>query len=128
MAMAKRIAVLHRGRIEQIDTPYNLYHNPCSLFVARFIGRPQINCLENEAGEICAVRPESIHFSDSGLSCKLQSREWLGSSQLLFLETARGLIRMTAPPDQVIPESARLSWSSDKEMIFNSDTGRRLIR
>ena len=128
MAMAKRIAVLHRGRIEQIDTPYNLYHNPCSLFVARFIGRPQINCLENEAGEICAVRPESIHFSDSGLSCKLQSREWLGSSQLLFLETPRGLIRMTAPPDQVIPESARLSWSSDNEMIFNSDTGRRLIR
>tara|TARA_Y100000589_G_scaffold276249_1_gene270704 strand:- start:39 stop:1013 length:975 start_codon:yes stop_codon:yes gene_type:complete len=128
MAMAQRIAVLHQGRIEQIDTPYNLYHNPCSLFVARFIGRPQINCLKDEAGEICAVRPEAIHFSDSGLSCTVQSREWLGNSQLLFLETPRGLIRMMASPDQVIPESARLTWSSDDEMFFSAETGCRLSR
>ena len=128
MAMAQRIAVLHQGRIEQIDTPYNLYHNPCSLFVARFIGRPQINCLKNDTGEICAVRPECIHFSDSGLPCKLQSREWLGNSQLLFLETQRGLIRMTASPERTIPENPRLSWSSDNEMFFNAETGHRLNR
>ena len=128
MAMAQRIAVLHQGRIEQIDTPYNLYHNPCSLFVARFIGRPQINCLNNDTGEICAVRPECIHFSDSGLPCKLQSREWLGNSQLLFLETQRGLIRMTASPERTIPENPRLSWSSDNEMFFNAETGHRLNR
>ena len=128
MAMAQRIAVLHHGTVEQVDTPYNLYHNPCSLFVARFIGRPQINCLKDEAGDICAVRPEAIQFSDSGLSCKVQSREWLGNSQLLFLDTPRGLIRMMASPDEVIPESARLSWSSDHEMFFSADTGCRLNR
>jgi len=128
MAMAQRIAVLHEGRIEQVDTPYNLYHNPCSLFVARFIGRPQINCLNDDSGQIRAVRPESIHFSDSGLSGKLQSREWLGNSQLLFLETQQGLIRMMAPPDQAIPEQIRLAWKAEDEILFNAETGLRLSR
>ena len=128
MAMAQRIAVLHEGRIEQVDTPYNLYHNPCSLFVARFIGRPQINCLNDDSGQIRAVRPESIHFSDSGLSGKLQSREWLGNSQLLFLETQQGLIRMMAPPDQPIPEQIRLAWKAEDEILFNAETGLRLSR
>ncbi len=128
MAMAQRIAVLHEGRIEQVDTPYNLYHDPCSLFVARFIGRPQINCLNDDSGQIRAVRPESIHFSDSGLSGKLQSREWLGNSQLLFLETQQGLIRMMAPPDQPIPEQIRLAWKAEDEILFNAETGLRLSR
>ena len=128
MAMAQRIAVLHEGRIEQVDTPYNLYHNPCSLFVARFIGRPQINCLNDNSGQTRAVRPESIHFSDSGLSGKLQSREWLGNSQLLFLETQQGLIRMMAPPDQPIPEQIRLAWRAEDEILFNAETGLRLSR
>ena len=128
MAMAQRIAVLHEGRIEQVDTPYNLYHNPCSLFVARFIGRPQINCLNDNSGQTRAVRPESIHFSDSGLSGKLQSREWLGNSQLLFLETQQGLIRMMAPPDQAIPEQIRLAWKAEDEILFNTETGLRLSR
>ena len=128
MAMAQRIAVLHEGKIEQIDTPYNLYHNPCSLFVARFIGRPQINCLHDESGHFRGVRPESIRFSDSGLSGKLQSREWLGNSQLLFLETKQGVIRMMAPPEQTIPEQIRLTWRSEDEILFNAETGLRLSR
>ena len=32
------IAVMNRGRIEQLDSPENLYHNPRTLFVARFLG------------------------------------------------------------------------------------------
>lgn len=128
MAMAQRIAVLHEGRIEQIDTPYNLYHNPESLFVARFIGRPQINCLKGDSGSIRAVRPESIRFSDEGLSGKLQSREWLGNSQLLFLETQQGVIRMMTSPDQGIPAQIRLTWRAEDEILFNADTGLRSRR
>ena len=128
MAMAQRIAVLHQGRIEQIDTPYNLYHNPESLFVARFIGRPQINCLKGDSGSIRAVRPESIRFSDEGLSGKLQSREWLGNSQLLFLETQQGVIRMMTSPDQGIPAQIRLTWRAEDEILFDADTGLRSRR
>ena len=38
-AMADDIGVMHEGRIQQWDTPYNLYHRPCNRFVADFIGQ-----------------------------------------------------------------------------------------
>lgn len=44
--MGDRIAVMNAGRIEQIDTPEVIYHDPNSLFVADFIGSPAINFFE----------------------------------------------------------------------------------
>ena len=38
-AMADEIGVLHEGRIQQWDTPYNLYHRPANRFVADFVGQ-----------------------------------------------------------------------------------------
>ncbi len=43
MTMADRIVVMKDGVIQQVDTPQNLYDNPCNLFVAGFIGLPQMN-------------------------------------------------------------------------------------
>ena len=43
MTMGDRIAVMNDGVVEQFDTPGNLYHNPKNLFVAAFIGSPQMN-------------------------------------------------------------------------------------
>lgn len=38
-AMADEIGVMHEGRIEQWDSAYNLYHQPCNRFVADFVGQ-----------------------------------------------------------------------------------------
>ena len=38
-AMADEIGILHEGRIQQWDTPYNLYHRPANRFVADFVGQ-----------------------------------------------------------------------------------------
>ena len=38
-AMADEIGVLHQGRLQQWDTPYNLYHRPANRFVADFVGQ-----------------------------------------------------------------------------------------
>ncbi len=43
MTMGTRICVLSAGKLQQIDTPYNLYHNPHNVFVAGFIGSPSMN-------------------------------------------------------------------------------------
>jgi len=43
MTMASRIVVMKDGLIQQVDTPQNLYDLPCNLFVAGFIGTPQMN-------------------------------------------------------------------------------------
>jgi len=45
MTMGDRIAVMSRGRLEQVDTPQALYDNPATLFVATFIGSPKMNVL-----------------------------------------------------------------------------------
>ncbi len=45
MTMADRIAVLNRGRVEQIGAPLELYRQPRNLFVAGFIGSPRMNLL-----------------------------------------------------------------------------------
>ena len=43
MTMATRIVVMKDGLIQQVDTPQNLYDLPCNIFVAGFIGTPQMN-------------------------------------------------------------------------------------
>ena len=43
MTMATRIVVMKDGVIQQVDTPQNLYDAPCNVFVAGFIGTPQMN-------------------------------------------------------------------------------------
>ena len=54
MTMATRIVVMKDGLIQQVDTPQNLYDYPVNLFVAGFIGTPQmnfINCVLEKKGE-----------------------------------------------------------------------------
>ena len=69
MTMATRIVVMKDGFIQQVDTPQNLYDYPVNLFVAGFIGTPQMNfvtCkLEKKAdgvyvswGDTCLKLPE----------------------------------------------------------------------
>ena len=46
MTMGDRICVMRDGIIQQFDTPQNLYNNPCNMFVAGFIGSPQMNFID----------------------------------------------------------------------------------
>ena len=46
MTMATRIVVMKDGLIQQVDTPQNLYDYPVNLFVAGFIGTPQMNFVD----------------------------------------------------------------------------------
>lgn len=43
MTLGTKIVVLNNGKIQQIATPRELYNNPANLFVAQFIGTPQMN-------------------------------------------------------------------------------------
>lgn len=45
MTMGTRIVVMKDGIIQQVDSPSNLYQYPCNMFVAGFIGSPQMNFL-----------------------------------------------------------------------------------
>ena len=48
MTMGNRIVVMKDGFIQQADTPITLFEAPCNLFVATFLGSPQMNIIDAE--------------------------------------------------------------------------------
>jgi len=73
MTLADRIVLLNRGDIEQSGTPAELYNNPVSLFAARFIGSPEINCLTG-AFRVLGGRPV-VEVGGFSLPLSLRSAE-----------------------------------------------------
>jgi iron(III) transport system ATP-binding protein len=55
LTLADRIVVMNKGRVEQVDSPFELYANPTTLFVADFIG--QANVLK---GVVHAVAADTV--------------------------------------------------------------------
>ena len=60
MTLADRIVVLRKGRVEQVDTPLNLFNRPANLFVAGFIGAPNMNFFTSEAAGGLAALPGGL--------------------------------------------------------------------
>ncbi|MCI8554607.1 MAG: sn-glycerol-3-phosphate ABC transporter ATP-binding protein UgpC, partial [Clostridiales bacterium] len=48
MTMGDRIVVMSEGLIQQVDTPQHLYDFPCNMFVAGFLGSPQMNFIDSK--------------------------------------------------------------------------------
>ena len=56
MTLGQRVAVMRDGRVQQVDTPQELYARPANLFVAAFIGSPAMNLVEAE------IQDGRLHF------------------------------------------------------------------
>ena len=79
MTVAHRIAVMNQGRIQQIDTPVNIYHHPANTFVATFIGSPAMNILQAE------ILDGKIIVGDCALKLPHERLQELGGrSKVLF--------------------------------------------
>lgn len=90
MGLGDRIAVMKSGKIRQIGTPDNIYHNPADIFVAGFIGIPPMNFVEQN-GVIIGFRPEAFHPTDPDRSenritfhFRIMRVENLGSNKLAY--------------------------------------------
>ena len=55
MTLATSIAVMNKGKIEQIAKPMEIYNNPKSLFVAKFVGSPQMNIINTDKDKNLAL-------------------------------------------------------------------------
>jgi multiple sugar transport system ATP-binding protein len=70
MTMADRVAIMRRGRLQQLGPPQVLYDAPANLFVASFIGSPQMNLVQarlerSKDGLACRVGSDLIALSDA---------------------------------------------------------------
>ncbi|MBQ4036845.1 MAG: TOBE domain-containing protein, partial [Clostridia bacterium] len=112
MTMASRIVVMKDGIIQQVDTPQNLYDSPVNLFVAGFIGTPQMNFingkLEKKRGE------EGLFFTFGENSFKLpeEKAETEGLDAYVGKEVIAG-IRSEAIHDEPMYLSQFADWVID---------------
>ena len=107
MTLADRMAVMDSGRLQQVDTPLEVYRNPANAFVAGFIGSPPMNLLQGVAvngrfsvgdteftlpahlrgcsGEgHLGIRPEDIEVAvEGGIRVTLEGEEHLGGERIL---------------------------------------------
>jgi iron(III) transport system ATP-binding protein len=113
-AVSDHVGVFKEGRLEQWDTPYNLYHEPATPFVASFVGqgyfiRGQLSSPETvstELGELrgnraylwadgspvdVLLRPDDIvHAPDSALRAKIVAKSFQGAATLYRLQLGTG--------------------------------------
>ena len=94
MTLADKIVVLNAGAIEQIGSPMELYNSPANLFVAGFIGSPQMNLIAAEKlgrsdAVTIGIRPEHITLSRDGGEWKgrVEHVEHLGADTIVYLDT-----------------------------------------
>lgn len=112
LSMSDRVAVFNQGRIEQVDTPQNLYQRPQTPFVAEFVGTS--NVLRDELArrlsgltQPFSIRPESIRLGAStGDDCVevsgvLQDIQFQGASTRYELRLDGGQRLNVASPNGV---------------------------
>jgi len=90
--LGDRVAVLHRGRIEQCGTPDDVYERPATLFVATFVGRANVfrgavaHAFGAKGGMRAVVRPERLRFGDAGVPGVVRERRFTGATAFFLIE------------------------------------------
>ena len=151
MTLADRLAVINNGIIEQLGTPIEIYNNPQSIFVAGFIGSPQMNFLDAELknnvlktasftipnflsnfnGEvILGIRPEHFLPSNKGeINISVDLVERLGSDNLIYGEMNGKKDFCYRSPGNVsvnIGDKLTLNIVDNKFYVFDKITNKRI--
>ena len=154
MSMADKIAIMNNGIVEQIATPQEIYDRPASLFVADFVGSPPMNFIGLKAvlrrgdetividGDpvrvpalredpspdvVLGVRPEHVAFSDhSRIRGSVFGVEYLGTTQIVTVETARGPLKARLPSTVRLRagDNVGLTFRPDMLSLFDRESGR----
>lgn len=97
LSIGDRIAIMNKGKLEQLGTPRQIYENPESLFVLDFIGSS--NIIKDEDGRIKFVRPEMIKISKNNGRVKgiIEDKIFLGSYIIYKIEVKKHLLKVQVP-------------------------------
>ena len=151
MTLGDRMAVINEGVIEQVGTPIEVYEKPETLFVAEFIGTPQMNFIKGKLesnkftseGFTCdtnknlsdqevifAVRPENLKVNNSGnIKIKIDLIEKLGADSIIYgFDKANNYIcyRENGNTNIKINEEVILEIEKDQYHLFDVSSKKRL--
>jgi multiple sugar transport system ATP-binding protein len=152
MTLGQRVAVMRDGRIQQVDTPQELYARPANLFVAAFIGSPAMNLVEAEVAHgqvrfagyaiplpaadttpdgdvIAGIRPEAFEdaaFADPSLpriDVKVEVVEELGADTHVLFSVAAPRVEVTEVREAAGDEDATLATVEGSLFTARVDPG-----
>src|SRR5689334_3285780 len=152
MSMADQIAVMNKGRVEQIGSPQEIYDRPASMFVADFIGSPSMNFLRFQGGLrsgdtavslagvridvpeiredrasaplVLGVRPEHIRFADAApVRGEVFGAEYLGTTQIVTINTAHGRVAARLPSGASVRVGETVGLEFHSERLVLFDVG-----
>ena len=156
MQMGDKIVVMNHGVIEQFGAPQDIYDAPATRFVASFIGSPAMNFLSFEGrlapgaesapvagidlpmprlaegydGAMAyGVRPEHVRLADdAAYRGRVVATEYLGTTQIVTLETPAGEIKARTPATQAARpgETVGLAFTGPTVTIFAGTDDRAL--
>jgi multiple sugar transport system ATP-binding protein len=154
MTMADKIVVLNGGGIEQAGAPLELYNNPANLFVAGFIGSPEINLFEADHGGgtefrlgngvtlplgtaldvpvgtriVYGVRPQHITLGATGVPATVVIVEPTGDAQEVLARVGDEDISVVVRDHALLSPGDKVNLVIDpaKVFIFDKATGLRL--
>ena len=145
MAMSDRIFLIHRGIIQQVGTPDDIYNRPANQFVADFLGKIDFFKGEASDGRIVfpamngqsvpydgprsgrvdvAVRPENIYFNSDGLLVGvLEKQYYLGDVDDCRVRVGDTLVRVIANGYEYknMREGQQVRLSIRDMMVFEDD-------
>lgn len=152
LTMADHIAVLDEGHIVQIGTPYEIYDQPTTIFVAQLVGVPRINLMpaERENGQftigsgavklpipagrdipaafLLGIRPEDVHPDPAGNhQGEVVLTEPLGVETVVHIKSGQQTLLSIVPgiTDLRIGDPVRYSIVQERLHFFNRE-GRRV--
>jgi multiple sugar transport system ATP-binding protein len=149
MTLASRVAVMKRGRLQQFDTPLNIYNRPANRFVAEFVGSPSMNFIDGRinnrtfAGDsfeirverpntdriTIGVRPEHIHVltepEDGAIPASVYVTELMGNETFVFLSVGNNRLIARAPAEfrAEVESPVWLRIVAEKAHFFDHQTG-----
>ena len=153
MTLGHRVAVLKEARLQQCDTPRELYAHPVNTFVAGFIGSPSMNLCtmpltngsvsfggvdvavpSGSAGDsvVLGLRPEALELAADGLDAEVEVVEELGADAYVFCvaDVAGTPTKLVARGDarHAPARGARVKLRplADEAHLFRPDTGERI--
>jgi multiple sugar transport system ATP-binding protein len=153
MTLGDRIVVLDAGRIQQIDTPLNLYRQPANRFVAGFIGSPPMNFLEGQVEDsrfvasdgsltipvsnapragaiVLGIRPEHLGVGHDGPSAPftLDLIEPIGNEVFVYASAGENHVVARVAPRELpkIGSGIDLSFDPTQLRFFDAQSGARV--
>lgn len=154
LTMGDRIVILDKGKIQQVDTPLNVYNNPKNKFVAGFIGSPQMNFIDcevvngtlimtepivelsqsivdklNGRKEVTVgIRPEFMENTSGRIKLKVKTdmTELLGSEQIVYFNIGNNKCSAKLSTDFLVEDEFELSLNTEDFLYFDKITGERL--